>query len=192
MENTLEPLKIESLIHEIRGQKVMLDRDLAKLYGVTTGNLNKAVKRNIERFPERYMFQLNSEENLKFQNGISSWGGTRSLPYAFTEQGVAMLSSVLHSPTAIQISINIIDAFVAIRNHIMYAATFTAELEAIKAKLELLERNDEDNLEAINDLSEDMRQEIDTIYQAIAALSVKEQSDNSTRPKIGFKTQNNQ
>ena len=191
MENTLQPLKIESLIHEIRGQKVMLDRDLAKLYGVTTGNLNKAVKRNIERFPERYMFQLNSEENLKFQNGISSWGGTRSLPYAFTEQGVAMLSSVLHSPTAIQISINIIDAFVAIRNHIMYAATFTAELEAIKAKLELLERNDEDNLEAINDLSEDMRQEIDTIYQAIAALSVKEQSDYSTRPKIGFKTQNN-
>ena len=191
MENTLQPLKIESLIYEIREHKVMLDRDLAKLYGVTTGNLNKAVKRNIERFPERYMFQLNSEENLKFQNGISSWGGTRSLPYAFTEQGVAMLSSVLHSPTAIQISINIIDAFVAIRNHIMYAATFTAELEAIKAKLELLERNDEDNLEAINDLSEDMRQEIDTIYQAIAALSVKEQSDNSTRPKIGFKTQNN-
>ena len=192
MEDTLQPLKIESLIHEIRGHKVMLDRDLAKLYGVNTGNLNKAVKRNIERFPERYMFQLNSEEYLKFQNGISSWGGTRSLPYAFTEQGVAMLSSVLHSPTAIQISINIIDAFVAIRNHIMYAATFTAELEAIKAKLELLERNDEDNLEAINDLSEDMRQEIDTIYQAIAALSVKEQSDNSTRPKIGFKTQNNQ
>ena len=192
MEKTLQPLKIESLIYEIRGHKVMLDRDLAKLYGVTTGNLNKAVKRNIERFPERYMFQLNSEEYLKFQNGISSWGGTRSLPYAFTEQGVAMLSSVLHSPTAIQISINIIDAFVAIRNHIMYAATFTAELESIKAKLELLERNDEDNLEAINDLSEDMRKEIDTIYQAIAALSVKEQSDNSTRPKIGFKTQNNQ
>ena len=76
MENTLQPLKIESLIHEIRGHKVMLDRDLAKLYGVTTGNLNKAVKRNIERFPERYMFQLNSEEYLKFQNGISSWGGT--------------------------------------------------------------------------------------------------------------------
>ena len=113
------------------------------------------------------------------------------MPYAFTEQGVAMLSSVLHSPTAIQISINIIDAFVAIRNHIIYAATFTAELESIKAKLELLERNDEDNLEAINDLSEDMRQEIDTIYQAIAALSVKEPSGNTPRPKIGFKTQNN-
>ena len=188
----LKQTAIESLIYEIRGQKVMLDRDLARLYGVSTGNLNKAVKRNIERFPERYMFQLTSEENLKFQNGISSWGGSRSLPYAFTEQGVAMLSSVLHSPAAIQVSINIIDAFVAMRNYIMSTKTISAELEAIKAKLELLERNDEDNLEAINDLSEDMRQEIDTIYQAIAALSVKEPTQKKPqRQKIGFKTQNN-
>lgn len=167
--NTPETIKIESLIYEIRGQKVMLDRDLAKLYGVTTGNLNKAVKRNIERFPERYMFQLTTDENLKFQNGISSWGGSRSLPYVFTEQGVAMLSSVLHSSTAI-------------------TSSFSAELKAIKAKLELLERNDEDNLEAINDLSEDVRREIDTIYQAIAALSIKDQPENTPRPKIGFKT----
>lgn len=181
-------MKIESLIYEIRGQKVMLDRDLAKLYGVTTGNLNKAVRRNIERFPERYMFQLTTDENLKFQNGISSWGGSRSLPYVFTEQGVAMLSSVLHSSTAIQVSISIIDAFVAIRSYIISTSSFSAELEAIKAKLELLERNDEDNLEAINDLSEDMRREIDTIYQAIAALSVKDQLENTPRPKIGFKT----
>lgn len=104
---------IRQMIIDIRGVKVILDRDIAKLYGVTTGNLNKAVKRNIERFPERFMFQLTEEENLLFQNGISSWGGTRTLPYAFTEQGVAMLSSVLHSPTAIQVSISIIDAFVA-------------------------------------------------------------------------------
>lgn len=103
--------------------------------------------------------------------------------------GVAMLSSVLHSPTAIQISINIIDAYVAMRNFIMSTTCLTAELEAIKAKMELLERNDEDNLEAINDLSEDMRQEIDTIYQAIAALSVKDNSINPPRQKIGFKTQ---
>ena len=193
MENSILKQKaIESLIYEIRGQKVMLDRDLARLYGVSTGNLNKAVKRNIERFPERYMFQLTSEENLKFQNGISSWGGSRSLPYAFTEQGVAMLSSVLHSPAAIQVSINIIDAFVAMRNYIMSTKTISAELEAIKAKLVLLERNDEDNLEAINDLSEDMRREIDTIYQAIAALSVKEPTQKEPqRQKIGFKTQNN-
>ena len=192
MENSiLKQTEIETLIYEIRGQKIMLDRDLASLYGVSTGNLNKAVKRNIERFPERYMFQLTSEENLKFQNGISSWGGSRSLPYAFTEQGVAMLSSVLHSPAAIQISIRIIDTFVAMRNYIMATKTISAELEAIKAKLELLERNDEDNLEAINDLSEDMRQEIDTIYQAIAALSVKEPMQKEPqRQKIGFKTQN--
>ena len=134
------------------------------------------------------MFQLTTDENLKFQNGISSWGGSRSLPYVFTEQGVAMLSSVLHSSTAIQVSISIIDAFVAIRSYIISTSSFSAELKAIKAKLELLERNDEDNLEAINDLSEDVRREIDTIYQAIAALSIKDQSENTPRPKIGFKT----
>ena len=101
---------IQSKIYEIRGQRVMLDRDLAELYGVTTGNLNKAVKRNIERFPERFMFQLTEQEFLIFQNGTSSWGGTRKRPYAFTEQGVSMLSAVLRSPTAIQVSIRIMDA----------------------------------------------------------------------------------
>ena len=100
---------IQSKIYEIRGQRVMLDRDLAELYGVTTGNLNKAVKRNIERFPERFMFQLTEQEFLIFQNGTSSWGGTRKRPYAFTEQGVSMLSAVLRSPTAIQVSIRIMD-----------------------------------------------------------------------------------
>ena len=91
MEQNLEPIR--SKIYEIRGQRVMLDRDLAELYGVTTGNLNKAVKRNIRRFPPDFMFQLTKEEfyglnrNLIFQNGISSWGGTRKLPYAFTQPG---------------------------------------------------------------------------------------------------------
>jgi len=91
--------RIARAILVIRGEKVMLDSDLAALYGVTTGNLNKAVKRNAERFPIDFMFQLDAEEvaNLKFQFGISSWGGRRRLPYAFTEQGVAMLSSVLNS-----------------------------------------------------------------------------------------------
>src|SRR5438128_10356563 len=90
---------IEQCILLIRGHKVMLDRDLAKLYGVTTFNLNKAVTRNLDRFPEDFMFQLDLQElrNLIFQIGISSWGGTRKLPRAFTEQGVAMLSSVLKS-----------------------------------------------------------------------------------------------
>ena len=114
------------------------------------------------------------------------------MPFAFTEQGVAMLSSVLKSERAIQVNRSIIRAFVAMRNYIMSTKTITSELEAIKAKLEMLERNDEDNLEAINDLSEDMRQEIDTIYQAIAALSVKEPTQKELqRQKIGFKTNNN-
>ena len=164
---------IQSKIYEIRGQRVMLDRDLAELYGVTTGNLNKAVKRNIERFPERFMFQLTEQKFLIFQNGTSSWGGTRKRPYAFTEQGVSMLSAVLRSPTAIQVSIRIMDAFVAMRNYIMTTSTMTAELSEIRAKLTLLERADEDNAEAVNDLSEDMRKELDNIYEAIAALSVK-------------------
>ena len=113
------------------------------------------------------------------------------MPFAFTEQGVAMLSSVLKSGRAIQVNRSIIRTFVAMRNYIMSTKTISAELEAIKAKLELLERNDEDNLEAINDLSEDMRREIDTIYQAIAALSVKEpQQKEPQRQKIGFKTNN--
>ena len=91
--------RIARAILLIRREKVMSDSDLATLYGVTTGNLNKAVKRNAERFPTDFMFQLDAEEvaDLKFQFGISSWGGRRRLPYAFTEQGVAMLSSVLNS-----------------------------------------------------------------------------------------------
>ena len=191
MENTLEKVAIESLIYEIRGQKVMLDRDLARLYGVETKVLNQAVKRNIKRFPEDFMFQLSHEEfrNLMSQIVTSTWGGIRKLPYVFTEQGVAMLSGLLNSDTAIEVNIRIMRTFAAIRKYLFTNRQISAELEAIKAKLELLERNDEDNLEAINDLSEDMRQEIDTIYQAIAALSVKEPTKpEPPRPKIGFKT----
>ena len=195
MENsTLKQTAIESLIYEIRGQKVMLDRDLAKMYGVETKVLNQAVKRNMKRFPEDFMFQLTPEECLRSQIvtlNTKQGQHLKYMPHAFTEQGVAMLSSILKSDTAIEINIRIMRTFVAIRNHLYTTQRFTAELEAIKAKLELLERNDEDNLEAINDLSEDMRREIDTIYQAIAALSVKEPPQKEPqRQKIGFKTQN--
>ena len=193
-ERALDPTAIESLIYEIRGQKVMLDRDLAKMYGVETKGLNQAVKRNMKRFPEDFMFQLTPEECLRSQIvtlNTKQGQHLKYMPHAFTEQGVAMLSSILKSDTAIEINIRIMRTFVAIRNHLYTTQRFTAELEAIKAKLELLERNDEDNLEAINDLSEDMRREIDTIYQAIAALSVKEpQQKEPQRQKIGFKTQN--
>jgi ORF6N domain len=105
--------RIARAILIIRREKVMLDSDLATLYGVTTGNLNKAVKRNAERFPTDFMFQLAEEvANLKFQFGISSWGGRRRLSYAFTEQGVAMLSSVLNSERAVNVNIAIMRAFV--------------------------------------------------------------------------------
>ena len=200
MENsTLKQTAIESLIHEIRGQKVMLDYDLAELYQVETKRLKESVRRNIERFEgDDFMFELTSEEynsliiSLRSQIATSNErGGRRHMPFAFTEQGVAMLSSVLKSERAIQVNRSIIRAFVAMRNYIMSTKTISAELEAIKAKLELLERNEEDNLEAINDLSEDMRREIDTIYQAIAALSVKEPTQKEPqRQKIGFKMNN--
>lgn len=134
-----DELSIRKMIIEIRGVRVILDRDIAKLYGVTTGNLNKAVKRNMDRFPERYMFQLSHDEFLLFQNGISSWGGTRTLPYAFTEQGVAMLSSVLHSPTAIQVSISIIDAFVALRAFVADNQLLRNEVKNIELQLKLLQ-----------------------------------------------------
>ena len=111
---------IQNLIYEVRGVKVMLDKDLAGLYHVTTGNLNKAVKRNIRRFPSDFMFQLTKEEwdSLRFQIGILEVGRgkyTKFLPYAFTEQGLAMLSGVLNSDIAIDVNISIMRAFVSLR-----------------------------------------------------------------------------
>lgn len=126
---------IQNLIYEIRGYRVMLDSDLAKLYEVETRRLNESVKRNIERFPSHYMFQLTKDEyqNLMSQNATSSWGGVRKLPYVFTEQGVAMLSSVLKSKKAIQINIQIIDTFVKIRQ-------FTLETKDISKRLQDVEK----------------------------------------------------
>jgi len=116
-----EVIPVERLVQSIRwirGQRVLLDSDLAILYDVTTGNLNKAVKRNVDRFSSDFMFQLKPQElaNLKFQFGTSSWGGRRrSRPYVFTEQGIAMLSSVLNSERAIKVNIAIMRAFVKLR-----------------------------------------------------------------------------
>lgn len=186
----MELQPIQSKIYEIRGQRVMLDRDLAELYQVTTSALNQAVKRNNKRFPPDFMFQLTNQEfaNLKSQIVTSSWGGVRKMPYAFTEQGVAMLSGLLNSDVAINANIAIMRAFVAMRNYIMTTTTVTAELSEIRARLALLEQTGKDNAEAISDLSEDMRHEIDTIYDAIAALSVKIPKANTERQSIGFKT----
>ena len=184
-----EPQPIQSKIYEIRGQRVMLDRDLAELYQVTTSALNQAVKRNSKRFPPDFMFQLTNQEfaNLKSQFVTSSWGGIRKMPYAFTEQGVAMLSGLLKSDIAINGNIAIMRAFVAMRNYITTTTQITAELAEIRVKLALLERADADNAEAVSDLSEDMRQELDNIYQAIAALSIKVPQARKPSQPIGFK-----
>lgn len=174
----MELQPIQSKIYEIRGQRVMLDRDLAELYQVTTSALNQAVKRNIERFPPDFMFQLTDAETENWKSQIvitnSITMGLRRNPYAFTEQGVSMLSAVLKSSVAIQVSIAIMRAFVAMRNYITTTTTVTAELAEIRAKLALLEPGwTPTNAEAVSDLSEDMRKELDNIYNAIAALSVK-------------------
>ena len=184
---------IQSKIYEIRGQRVMLDRDLAELYQVTTGNLNKAVKRNIRRFPPDFMFQLTKDEfnrlksDLIFQNGTSNWSGTRKLPYAFTEQGLAMLSGVLTSDIAIDVNISIMRAFVAIRR---MATTLpkpevNADVAQLRKDFEELKLDIEDILRDQNDINESTRTQLDAISTALAELQSKEPRQKSRR-KIGF------
>ncbi len=185
---------IRSKIHEIRGRRVMLDFDLAALYGVETKVLKQAVRRNIERFPADFMFEITLEEynlltiSLRSQFVTSNKGGVRYMPFAFTEMGVAMLSSVLRSDVAIQANIAIMRTFVAMRDYVLSSTAVSAELSEIRAKLALLERANDDNAEAVNDLSEDTRKEFDNIYDAIAALSVRIPKAQPPRRAIGFKT----
>ncbi len=131
--------RIESSILLIRGEKVMLDSDLAVLYGVETRVLVQAVKRNIERFPDDFMFQLNKEEAdfLRSQIVTSSWGGRRYLPYVFTEQGVAMLSSVLKSDRAVLVNIEIMRAFVKLRRMLASNAALSRKLNALENKYDV-------------------------------------------------------
>ena len=182
--------RIQSKIYEIRGHKVMINRDLAELYQVTTGNLNKSVQRNIKRFPSDFMFQLTKEEfdqlktNLIFQNGISNWGGTRKLPYAFTAQGPAMLSGISNSDTAIQVNINIMRAFVAMRRLISNPPVDkNAELREEMKKLK-------DYMEEIfadqNDINEDTRIQLELINQTLAELQVHQKLSDKPRRPIGF------
>lgn len=197
----METEVIQSKIYEIRGIKVMLDKDLAELYQVEVKVLNQSVKRNIKRFPSDFMFQLTKDEwdnlksqfvtsslgrkegNLKFQNGTSNWGGSRKLPFAFTEQGLAMLSGILNSDIAIQVNISIMRAFVAIRQGLP-AVSNHQELEELKNRIQTLEEVSEETLAAINDLSEDSRKEFDDIYMALSQLS--EKKDARQNP-VGYK-----
>ena len=146
--------RVERLIHLVRDEKVLLDADLARLYGVTTGNLNKAVRRNQQRFPSDFMFQLSDEEaaSLIFQSGRSKQrGGRRHNPHAFTEQGVAMLSSVLRSECAVQVNVAIMRAFVSLRRML-------AGNQALARKLAELEHRLEGHDSSIRSLFEAIRQ----------------------------------
>ncbi len=132
----LVPEQIDRSILVVRGQKVLLDEQLAAFYGVETKRLVEAVKRNLRRFPEDFRFQLSHEEaaNLRSQTVISSWGGRRTLPYAFTEQGVAMLSSVLHSERAAQVNVEIMRTFVRLREVLASHADLARKLTALEMK----------------------------------------------------------
>ncbi len=155
-------------IYLVRGKKVMLDMDLANLYGVTTGNLNKAVKRNIKRFPDDFMFRLTRTEfkNLIFQIGTSSWGGTRKMPYAFTEQGVAMLSGILSSDRAITVNIQIMRIYIKMKEMLLTH-------KDILLKLELLEKQVSKHSKEIRD-----------IFEVLKQLVL--QPDSTQRKQIGF------
>jgi hypothetical protein len=170
---TAELVKIQDLIYEIRGHRVMLDSALANLYGVETSNLNKAVKRNIQRFPEDFMFQLSKEEYnvLLFHFGISKKGrgGRRFMPYAFTEQGIAMLSSVLKSERAISVNIHIMRTFVKIKQ-------FALENKEMSKRIENVEK-------FLSDYCKENDSDKHRIYEAINLLL-----DRTKPTKIGFNT----
>ena len=168
---------LQQKIFTIRGIKVMLDFDLAQLYEVETRVLNQAVKRNITRFPDDFMFQLNKTEleNLKSQIVTSSWGGTRKMPFAFTEQGVAMLSGLLNSEKAIKINIAIMRAFVEIRNLLSYKNELSQQLKDLKQELETrLGEQDTQIIEIYDVLDQLMEQK-------------KQETAQQERKKIGFR-----
>ena len=167
----------------------MLDFDLARLYQVKTGELNQAVKRNLKRFPPDFMFQLSAEEvrDMMSQFVISSKRKNSAPPFAFTEQGIAMLSGVLRSDIAIEANIAIMRAFVQVREYLLTASSVSSELKELRTKVDLLALQQEEQLGAVNDLSEDVRQDIDNLYMAIADISSKlEEKKNKPRRKIGF------
>lgn len=161
------PQSLAKLVFEVRGEKVLLDADLATLYGVETGALNRAVKRNIERFPADFMLQLTPQEweNLKCQIGIaSSYGGRRAIPFAFTEQGVAMLSSVLRSQRAVEVNIAIMRTFVQLRRLMDSNRDLARRIEAMETRYD-----------------EQFSQVFDAIKQLIA-----EDKTRKAKPPIGF------
>jgi hypothetical protein len=169
METTVPVEVIERKILFIRGHKVMLDSDLAEMYGVPTRRLNEQVRRNRSRFPDDFMFQLTSEEreNLRSQFATSSHGGRRYLPYVFTEQGVAMLSSVLNSERAVQVNIAIMRAFVKLREMI-------ASNKGLARKLDMLEKKYDSQFKVVFDAIRELMQPPETKKRKIGFRREKE------------------
>ncbi len=179
---------IRSKIYEIRGQKVMLDYDLAEMYGVETAQLKRAVRRNIQRFEgDDFMFELTKNEFLRCQIGISSHGGLRYMPFAFTELGVAMLSSVLRSDTAIEINRGIMRAFVSLRK-VIAANPIAMRLSTLEKNFEELKQDLEEIFTDYNDINEDTRAQLDAINIALADLQSTHKK-NTPRKRIGFNTE---
>ncbi len=181
---------IRSKIHEIRGQRVMLDFDLAQMYGVETAQLKRAVRRNEKRFEgEDFMFEITPDEFLRCQIGMSNGrGGTRYMPFAFTELGVAMLSSVLRSETAIEVNRGIMRAFVAVRQMIT-TNPVTLRLATLEKNFEELKQDLEEIFSDYNDINEDTRAQLEAINLALADLQATHKK-NSERKRIGFNTEN--
>lgn len=191
----LEPTRVQQMIHVIRGERVILDRDLAALYGVETKNLKRQVKRNIERFPADFMIELTREEynSLRCQNGtIENGRGEHSkyLPYAFTENGVAMLSSVLTSKVAVQINIQIMRAFTWMRQTFSAIAETTIRQDQLELEVEKLRNYVEDILRDQNDTNELVGAQMEAINESLVELAVKVDSLTAKKRKpmnpIGF------
>ena len=183
---SLAPNQVQEMIHVVRGERVILDSDLAQLYGVETKNLKRQVKRNIERFPSDFMIELTREEynSLRCQNGtIENGRGEHSkyLPYAFTENGVAMLSSVLTSETAVQVNIQIMRAFTWMRQTLSTINETTIRQDRLELEVEKLRNYVEDILHDQNDTNEIVSAQMDAISQSLVELSAK--VDDLTHPK---------
>lgn len=182
---TMELAIIQNRIYDIRGQKVMIDRDLAGLYQVETRRLNEAVKRNIKRFPSDFMFQLTKEEfeSLMSQFATSNRGGTRKLPFAFTEQGLAMLSGVLNSDVAIEVNISIMRAFVAIRRTMVMSPD--NDIKRLQNEMKELKEYIEDVFTDYNDINDDTRVQLELVNQAIAQLQGRGRFPETHKP-VGY------
>lgn len=179
---------IQSKIYELRGQKVMLDFDLAEMYGMETKRLKESVKRNIKRFPSDFMFELSKEEfeSLRSQFATSNKrGGTRYMPYAFTEPGVAMLSSVLNSDVAIEININIMRAFIAVRK--VLANPVVDRVGQLENQVKELKEYIEEVFADYNDINDDTRMQMELINQTLAELQTQKKLDEKPRNPIGFR-----